>query len=261
MLKRIGGRWLLPQIIVTLLAALFLWPLVIAVQVSFRGQGWGNYIAALSLPILPRFFFNSAFVTLCTIILVYVVTMLAAYAFSKLEFPGKNWLFNAMLVGLLLPGIVLTVPLFTTFRTLGLFNNYLSLILPYSALAVPFTVLLVRNFLDNIPNELLDAARIDGCNSLQILLRIILPLSRAISVVVIIWTFLAAWNEYFLALLFMRNPEMQAITQAPQYFVGVYGQDLGKVFASLVLISLPVIITYIGLQRYFEDGLTSGSLK
>lgn len=249
------------QLVLTVLAFLFALPLILLFKISFEGQGFGNYLAVLSLPQLPQFFLNSVIVSGCTIGIVYVVSMLAGYAFSKLEMRGKTVLMNAVLVGLMLPATAVIVPLFLTIKTLHLFDNYLALILPYSAFALPFTLLLVRNFLDSIPNECIEASRIDGCNSFTTLLWIVLPLSRAISVVVIVWTFLGAWNEYFLALVFMRDPSMQMITQAPQFFVGVYSQDTGKIFAALVLISLPVMVLYLLLQKYFENGIISGSVK
>lgn len=115
--------------------------------------------------------------------------------------------------------------------------------------------------MDDLPNQLLDAAKIDGCGSFRALLYVIAPLCKPISVVVIIWAFLNSWNEYFLALVFMRDEEMRMITQAPQYFSDAYTVDIGKVFAALVLISLPVMIAYLSMQKYFEDGMTSGSIK
>ena len=249
------------QLVLTLLALVFIFPLALMFSVSLRGEGFGNYLAVLRHPMIPRFFLNSVVVTLCTIVLVYIITMLSAYAFSKLPLRGKSVLFSALLVGLLLPGVAILVPLFFTIRSLGLMNNYLALILPYAAFSLPFTTLLARNFLDGLPNELIDAARIDGCNSFTALVRVVLPLSRPISVVVILWTFLSAWNEFFLVLLFMQDENMRTLTHAPQFFVGVYAQDTGKIFATLVLISLPIVIAYLSLQRYFESCIPSGALK
>lgn len=249
------------QAALTLLALIFAGPLLIAAGVSLQGEGLGNYWAVLNHPLIPRYFLNSVIVTTSTIVIVYVITVLAAYAFSKLPIAGKGLLFTMVLVGLTIPGIALVVPLFLLVKALGLFDNYLAMIVPISAFTLPFTILLMHNFLDGLPNELLDAARIDGSNSFTTLLWIVLPLSKPISIVVVVWTFLGAWNEYFLALVFMRDESKQVLTQAPQFFTDVYGQDTGKIFATLVLISLPAVITYLALQRYFEDGLISGSIK
>ncbi|MDP9380867.1 MAG: carbohydrate ABC transporter permease [Chloroflexota bacterium] len=252
---------LFAQLALTLLALVFVAPLVMTARVSLQGEGLGNYSAVLTQPLLPQFFLNSAIVTSGTILLTYAITVLAAYAFSKLDFGGKGLLFNAVLAGLTLPGVAVILPMFIVVRRLNLFDNYLAVILPLTAFGLPFALLQMRNFLDGLPNELLDAARIDGCNSFTCLTKIVLPLIKPITVVVILLTFLGAWNEYFLGLVFMQDESRQLITQLPQYFIEERFQDTGKVFAALVLISLPVMLAYLSLQRYFEDGLVSGSLK
>jgi raffinose/stachyose/melibiose transport system permease protein len=181
-----------------------------------------------------------------------------------LRIPGKEFFFNTILVGLMIPGISVTVPLFILFRNTHVLNTYAAMILPFTAFSLPFTVLLMRNYFDGIPTELLDAAMIDGCNSLNALWWIILPMSKAISIVVVIWTFLSSWNDYFTALVYIRSDEMLPVTHLPNFLVrlqGVAAPDIGPVFATLVLISLPLIVTYILLQRYFEDGIVSGALK
>ena len=249
------------QVILTILAIIFISPLIIAIKISLQGEGIGNYLAVLKNPMLPHLFTNSVIVSFFTIILVYLVTILSAYAFSKLPIKHKEWYFNAILIGLMIPAISLVVPLFSIIKSLGWFNNYLALIGPYAAFGIPFTLLLMRNFLDEVPDTLIEAAKIDGGNSFQVLMHIIMPLAKPISIVVVIWTFLSSWNEYFMALVFMRNEAMYMITQAPQFYMGTYTSDTGKIFASLVLISLPVVIAYLFLQKYFENGMTSGSIK
>jgi raffinose/stachyose/melibiose transport system permease protein len=252
------------QVLLTLLGIVFALPLVVMFVVSLQGRGLGNYQLALAVPNIIRFFLNSIFVTACTIVLVYATASIAAYAFSKLKIPGKEFFFNTILVGLMIPGISVTVPLFILFRNTHVLNTYAAMILPFTAFSLPFTVLMMRNYFDGIPTELLDAAMIDGCNSLNALWWIILPMSKAISIVVVIWTFLGSWNDYFTALVYIRSDEMLPVTHLPNFLVrlqGVAAPDIGPVFATLVLISLPVIVTYILLQRYFEDGIVSGALK
>ncbi|WP_165972206.1 carbohydrate ABC transporter permease [Paenibacillus piri] len=251
----------LAQLLLTILAAIFAAPLVIMIAVSLQGEGLGNYAAVLTHPAIPRFFLNSLIISACTIALVFCITLLAAYAFSKLELPAKGTLLNLILTGLMIPSVALIVPLFLIVKSLGLFNHYFSLIGPICAFTLPFTLLLSKNFMDDLPNQLLDAARIDGCGSFKALLFILVPLCKPMSVVVVIWGFLNSWNEYFLALVFMRKETMQTITQAPQFFTDAYSSDTGKIFAALVLISIPVVVLYLCLQKYFEDGMTTGSVK
>jgi raffinose/stachyose/melibiose transport system permease protein len=146
-------------------------------------------------------------------------------------------------------------------QRLGMFNTYWSVILPLAATTIPFTLLLAHNYLRQIPDEVLEAARLDGCTSFGTLLRVVLPLSRPITAVVIVWAFLQSWNEFFLPLLFLQDPDLQTLTQIPVYFTTAYGSDVPKIFAALLLISIPIVVTYLLLQRFFERGLTSGAIK
>lgn len=195
------------------------------------------------------------------IVIVGVTTVLAAYAFAKLDFPARRALYLIVLSGLMLPVVALTVPLFITVRSLGLFNNPIAVILPLCAVILPMTTLLTRNYLEGVPDELLEAARVDGASSFRILLSVVVPLARPILAVVVIWSFLNSWNEFFLPLLFLQDTRLQTITQIPTYFTSTYGSDVPKIFAALVLMCLPIVVTYLAFQRFFERGLTAGALK
>lgn len=250
------------QALATLIALPFLWPMVTIVATSFQGAGVvANYSAVVTKTPFLRFMLNSAIISAGTIALVFSTTLLAAYAFSKMEFRGRRALFNAVLVGLVLPAIALIVPMFNIMRGLGLFNTYWAVILPLAAITVPFTVLLTRTYLDGLPNELLEAARIDGASSFRTLVSLVVPLAKPIIAVVIVWTFLQSWNEFFLPLLLLQSVEMQAVTQVPLYFTSTYGSDTPKIFASLVLICLPIVVAYLSLQKFFERGLAAGAIK
>ena len=254
------------QFILTVLAVIFSLPLIVMIKISFQGRGFENYIKVIKLEYVWQFFFNSIIVSFFTVLIVYVLSILTAYSLSKLNPIAKNSLFNLILIGLMVPNVALVVPIFLLFLDLNLFKSYLAMILPITAGVIPFAVLIFKNYLDNIPNELFDAAKIDGASSFLILRKIVLPLSVSISVVVIIWTFLMTWNDYFTALAFVRDKELLPVTHLPNYFIrSTMGSgnipDYGPFFACLVLISLPVIILYLLLQNYIEDGITSGSIK
>ncbi|MEF3402232.1 carbohydrate ABC transporter permease [Agromyces sp. CCNWLW203] len=250
------------QVLATLIAIPFAYPIIVIVATSFEGQGAiENYTAVLTRTPFLRFLANSAIIAGGTIVITFVCTMLAAYAFSKLRFPGRQMLFVVVLGGLVLPAIALIVPIFTIMLGLGLMNTHIAVILPLAAITIPFTVLLAKNFLDGVPDEILEAAKIDGANTLGTLFWIVLPLARPIIAVVLVWTFLQSWNEFFLPLLLLQSSDMQAVTQVPLYFTSEYGSDTPKIFASLVLISLPVTIAYLSLQKLFERGLTAGAVK
>jgi len=258
--RTLWGRLLL-QVVVTLLVLPFLFPLVAMVQGSFAGDGWGNYAAVLAVPGLWRFFVNTVIIAVATIVLVYVVTMLAAYGFGKLRIRGREVYFWLLLACLTLPEVVLLTPLFTTAQAFGFFDTYWAVILPLAALQVPFAVLLARNFVNGIPDELFEAARVDGGNSIRGFIHLIIPLTRPIAAAVLIFTLIGAWNNYLFPLVFLQSPEMQTITLVPQFFVGQFSNDQTKILASAVIIAIPEVVAYLCLQRLFERGLAAGAIK
>lgn len=250
------------QVLATILVIPFALPLYWIIAISFEGQGPAkNYAAVFTQTPFMRFLLNSLMISAGTVAIVFACTMLAGYALGKLHFAGRELIFNAIIAGLMLPVIALIVPLFMTVRTLGLFNNFVSVIVPLCAVILPMTILMTRNFVKGIPDELLDAAKIDGATSLGILLRIVVPLSKPIIAVIVVWAFLNSWNEFLLPLLFLQNTSLQAITQIPTYFTSTYGSDVPKIFAALVLMCIPIVVAYLAFQKFFERGLTAGALK
>ncbi|MCU1527278.1 MAG: carbohydrate transporter permease [Frondihabitans sp.] len=249
------------QIIITLVALPYLFPLIAMVQGSLAGQGWTNYAKVLAVPGFVLFFRNSAIIAAITIALVLAVTMLAAFGFSKLQVHGKEIYFWALLACLTLPEVVLLTPLFVTASSLGLYNTYWSVILPLAALQVPFAVLLARNFVNGIPDELYEASRVDGASVLQSFWYIIMPLTRPILASIVIITLIAAWNDYLFPLVFLQDTGTQTVTLIPQFFVGEFTNDQTKVLASAVITALPEVVAYLCLQRLFERGLAAGALK
>jgi multiple sugar transport system permease protein/raffinose/stachyose/melibiose transport system permease protein len=126
---------------------------------------------------------------------------------------------------------------------------------------VPFAVLLTRNFLNGLPNELFEAARVDGANSLRGFRYLVIPLTRPIAAAVVIFTLIAAWNDYLMPLVFLQTTDMQTITLVPQYFVGEFSNDQTKILASAVITAIPEVVAYLCLQRLFERGLSAGAIK
>ncbi|MGS2619648.1 carbohydrate ABC transporter permease [Micromonospora sp. LZ34] len=254
--SRIGA-----QLLVTVIAVPYLLPLVAMVRSSLRGDGLDNYVTVLREPNFAQFFVNSALIGLGSIALTYTCTMLAGYAFARLRIRGKELFFYALLATLTLPAVMILVPLFLTIQRLGLLDTYWAVILPLAAGGVPFCVLLARNFLADLDDSIFDAAKVDGCGTFGVLWRIVLPLSHPLAAVIALWSFLAAWNEFLLPLLFLQDPKRQAITQIPTFFSSFYGGDQAKVVAASVLVATPILLLYLGLQRFFERGLTGGVLK
>ncbi|GIH15458.1 carbohydrate ABC transporter permease [Rugosimonospora africana] len=249
------------QVLATVLVLPFLFPLVVMVKGSLAGQGLRNFTAVLAVPGFARFFVNSVVIAAGVIVLVYVVTTMAAFGFAKLHIRFREIYFWLLLACLTLPEVVLLTPLFVTAVRLGLYDTYWAVILPLAALQVPFAVLLTRNFLSGLPDELFEAARVDGANSMRGFRYLVIPLTRPIAAAVIIFTLIAAWNDYLMPLVFLQTPDMQTITLVPQFFVGEFSNDQTKILASAVITAIPEVVAYLSLQRLFERGLSAGAIK
>ena len=255
-----AGRILL-QVVATILIVPFLFPLVVMVRGAFAGEGVKNFTAVLQVPGFGRFFLNSLIIAAVVIALVYAVTMMAAFGFAKLHIRFREVYFWLLLACLTLPEVVLLAPLFATATRFGLYDTYWAVILPLAALQVPFAILLTRNFINSLPDELFEAARVDGANSYRGFLYLVLPLTRPIAAAVIIFTLVAAWNNYLFPLVFLQSPDLQTITLVPQFFVGQFSNDQTKILASAVITAIPEVIAYLSLQRLFERGLSAGAIK
>ncbi len=248
-------------VVAGLVALGFALPLAVIVATSGQGEGAvANYTAVLARTPFLRYALNSLVVAVLTVAVVYACTMLAGYALTKLGLWGRQLILGAILAGLVLPVLTIIVPVVVVQR-LGLSSHPLAVVVPLSAVTVPFTLTLATAYLEGLPDEVLEAARLDGASSFGTLVRIVVPLSGPISAVVAVWTFLQAWNEFFLPLLVMQREDARLITQIPAYFTSQYGSDVPKVFAALVLMSLPVCLGYLVAQRAFVHGLPSGAVR
>ena len=258
--RRLSSRVVL-QAVLTVMVLPYVFPLIAMVQESLSGQGWGNYRAVWATGVVLEFFRNSVIIAAGVIVIVYCLTMLSAYGFAKLHIRGREVYFWMMLAALTLPEVVLLTPLFSSAIRLGMYNTYYAVILPLAALQIPFCVLLTRNFVNGIPDQLFDAARVDGASAARIFWNIILPLTRPIAAAIVILTLIGAWNDYLLPLIFLQTPATQTITLLPSFFVSQFNNDQTKVAAAAVITAIPEIVAYLCLQRLFERGLTAGALK
>lgn len=247
--------------VVAAVTVLWMLPLARLVTVSLRDGGLDNYGAVVAQHGLGRYLLNSAVVTAGAVLLVLVLGSAAAFAFSKLRFAGRNSLYVLVLSGLMIPVAAILVPLTQIETMLGWQNTYQGLSVPYAALALPFALVILRNTYDGLPDELLEAAVVDGASTWKAFVRVYLPLTIPALVMVGIWTFLNSWNEFLLALMFMVSPEMRTVTVLPASFQLEFFVDVPKIFAALVLIQLPVVLLYALMQRTFERGLTAGAIK
>jgi len=222
-----------------------------------------NYLNMFKqLPYYIFFFRNSLIITLFTVILVIILSSLGGYAFGRLEFKGKSLFFSFIMAILAVPYLVYLIPIYMMEAELNILDTYIGLILPYVALNLPFGIFLMRGIFRTLPSEMEDAARIDGCKSFQVFYKIMLPLSMQGVATVGVLTFVAAWGEFTLALTLIESSIMKTLP------VGIVllrdeGQSwaYGLLSAAVVVSVIPVILSFIVLQKYFIRGMIEGSLK
>jgi ABC-type glycerol-3-phosphate transport system permease component len=207
---------------------------------------------------------NTVIVAAASIVIGVTAAALGAYAFSQLRFRGKGLLFMAYVALLLIPSTLTLIPLFLTIQKLHLFNTWWALILPYSATAQPLLVLIFRGFFDQIPPELLESARIDGCSETRVLLKIVTPLTRPILLTGAILVTINVWGDYLWPSIVIQTPEHTTISAGVEQFVSSFGLNVssgGSVFAAYVIATLPAFVLIGFTMRYFVSGLTEGALK
>jgi multiple sugar transport system permease protein len=211
-------------------------------------------------PVL-RWLGNSAVIAAGTTVLSLALAVLAAYALSRYRFHGKGVLGFALFATQMLPEALLVVPLYALFTTLGLLNNLGGLVLADTAFAMPVAVWILKAAMDHVPYELEEAARVDGCSPLRILLRIVFPLIAPSVAAAGVIAFFDGWNEYIFATTFIQEKEKWAASTGLAAFVGEFSTPLDLVFAAALLFTLPGMVFFLVVQRHIVSGLTAGSVK
>jgi ABC-type glycerol-3-phosphate transport system permease component len=226
---------------------------------------WSNYARAWDEANFSQYFFTTVKVTLITVAGELVFCILAAYAFARLQFPGKNFLFALLLSTLLLPEAITWVPNFITVSWLGRvgpipwINNWPALTVPFMASA--FSIFLLRQFFMQIPNELWDSAQLDGAGHMRFLVQVVLPLSRAAVVTVILFAFIASWNSLAWPILVTTTLEWRVISYGMLAFLDEAGAQFHLQMAGAVITILPIILIYFFTQKQFTEGIATSGLK
>nr|WP_259461149.1 MULTISPECIES: carbohydrate ABC transporter permease [unclassified Microbacterium] len=221
---------------------------------------WDNFTAWFGRLDIGQFFLNSVIVAVFTVLGTLLFCSMVGYALAKLEFPGKRVLFMLVLVTLMVPGVVTFIPLFVVVSSLGLVSTYPALILPF--LAGPLGVFLMRQFIQDIPDSLIEAARIDGASELRIFARIVMPLCGPALATLAILTFLGSWNNFLWPLVVAQSESMYTLPVALSlYSVGQNSTNYGVLLAGSVLIITPVLLMFLALQRYFVQGIAATGIK
>lgn len=238
-------------------ATIFAWPPKF-IDNSFNIQ---SYIAVLTDPEKLRFFANSYIVAGCVVVITLVIGILAAYAFSRFNFPGKGAI-NSLIVSVqAIPPIVLLIPYMSLIVSMHLFNTYFALILTYLVTTLPYCILMMTGYFNSLSKELDEAVMIDGGSRFRALWQILVPISLPGMVSVGMYTFMQAWNEYLFALALTKTNNMRTVPIGINLLMGQHVWDWAQMMAMSVIGSVPVLILFIFFQKYFIAGMSSGGVK
>jgi raffinose/stachyose/melibiose transport system permease protein len=254
-------------------AALTLLPLVLMLNISLKTLAqfatnpigitypfhFENYITAARTLWLPTF--NSALVASLTIFGTMVTASLAAYSFARFRFPGDNLLYYLVLILLMIPGLLLLVPRYVITARLHLTESYFGLIIPYISAGQIFNMFVLRSFFASIPQELLDAARMDGAGELRIFSKIVIPLSLPILGTLAILQLMTIWNDFVWPFVVITRSEMRTVTVALRFLNGMFGSEWGVIMAGYAVAALPLILIFALFTKPFIEGMTSGAVK
>ncbi len=255
-------------------ALLTLTPLLWMVSASFMPTGEANSFPPRLLPSVPTFehyadlftklnlarsLTNSTIVSVCATILSLFMNSMAGYAFAKLRFPGREAAFRALLTALVIPSQVGMLPLFLLLKSLGIVNSYAGVLVPW--MASVFGIFMIRQYALSLPDDLLDAARIDGASEWRIFWTIVLPTMAPVLATLALFVFLSSWNDFLWPLIVLSDDRKYTLPVALASLVGEHVQDTELMMAGSVLTVLPVMMVFLALQRYYIQGVLQGSVK
>jgi raffinose/stachyose/melibiose transport system permease protein len=273
--KMTPGTRLYLYVSLSVVAALVLVPLVTTALGGFKSLGdlrlnpfglpsewiWSNYTDILFGQRYWRQMSNSMFIAVITVFLTVMVSAMAAFTFAHVRFFGSSHLMNYFLIGLMFPVATAILPLFIRIRDLGLLDSYWGVILPQVAFGLGMSILLFRNYFRNLPDELFQAAFVDGCGYIRFFWHVSLPLSRPIIATVSIVTFVNSWNSYILPLIMLNTESKYPWPLGIMVYRGEFGTEWQLVLAFITLTILPTVIVFFLAQKHIIAGLTAGAVK
>lgn len=274
-MKKISISKVLIYIFLVILAFIYLAPLVWMLFVSFKDNAeifkspfalperiqWENYTFAWTAGYLGKATLNSAIVCVITLILSMVIGSMAAFAIARLKWKLAKAMMTYFMIGMMIPVHCVLIPLFKTFSGVGLYNNLLGLIIPYTTFSLPITIFIMVGFFENMPRELFEAACIDGCSIYKCFAVIAVPLSRTGLFVTGLMSFVANWNELLLAMVFISDDMKKTLPVSLSKFVGPYNTNYVQMFAAIIIAIVPTILVYCCFSNQIVDGLTAGAVK
>jgi multiple sugar transport system permease protein len=258
-----------------LLSLVSIGPLLYMVSLSFQSNSdllgqtvlvpshptGSNYVQAWTENSFAQYFLNSLIVALATVGITVIVSSLAAFAFARYSFPGKELVFYIFLASLAVPGLLLLIPQYLLLDRIHLLDSLVGLIFLYSASNLPFMIFLLRSFFQAIPREYEESFRLDGAGALKVLTRLIVPLSLPALAVVSMFTFSAAWDEFPVALTMINSPDHFTLPVGLAEFIGAHTVAWGPFFAASVIATVPVIVVFLVTQRWFRSGVSLGGIR
>lgn len=222
---------------------------------------WANYIVAWTKGNFGIYFLNSIFYTTTVVLGVILISSLAAYAFSRFEFPGRSFLFFILIATMMIPVPGTIIPLYVLLVKLGLANTRLGYILPQINGGLALGIFLLKTFFDNLPKELEESARIDGCGRFRVYWYIALPLAKPAIAVLAIFNVLNVWNEYLLAMLVLSDKALMPLQRGLMVFQGAHITEYPLLMAGIIITIVPVVALYLVLQKHIIQGITAGAVK
>lgn len=222
---------------------------------------WSNFRRAWEDGHFGTYLVNSILVVVPVVLMVLVVSLLAAYAFALRRFRGSTLLFGLLMVGLTIPLDLLIIPLYYEMVDFHMLDTLWALILPQVAIGLPFGVLLLRAFIADLPRDLLDAGRMDGCSELRLLTHVVLPLCKPALMSLLVFIFMWTWNQFLLPLVLVQTDGARTIPVGLSFFQGRYVTQLPLMMAGVTIAALPVVVVYVFFQRHIIKGITAGALK
>lgn len=265
------------MLVIAVLLVLAIYPVVWLILSSFKTQNEFTMNSAFSLPESFAFdnfikawttgnmgtsFVNSLITTFGSMILIVAIVVPVSFAIAKMRFRLRNSVNRYIMIGMMVPVQVALIPLFTIYTKLGWTNSRIGLILIYTAYSLPLSVILMTGFFESVPNEMIEAAVIDGCNIYQVLLKIVFPLMTNSIMTVLTLQFMSSWNDLIFSQTLISQPEKQTIQTALIMFNGSYGQvDWGPLFAAMAIAVIPTLVLYLFLSKFMIRGMTAGAVK
>ena len=269
------AQGLLRHVVLVLAAGLTIFPVLLIVSTTFKTSAdvnvnpfgffssfsFENLVTAWTVGNFSEYLLNSILLTVPTTLLVIAVSTLGGYAFARLPFPGRNLVFYLLTLGLLVPFFTYMIPLYFQLRGMGLLDTYPGVVLVLTSVGLPFGMFFMRAFFIDLPGEIEESARLDGCSEWQIFRQVMLPLGTAGIGTLSIFTALQTWNNFLVPLLFLPGGSLRPLTTGIYLFAGGRSSEIGPLAAGALITIVPIIVLFIALQRQVVSGFLAGAVK